>query len=138
MIALDSNVIIYLLDAHVEFGETSRKLLKKLEQTTIRVIASELLIFEVLSRGGGTDREANALLERLEMLNIDYGRCSMTILLQAARLRREANLGALDSIHVANAIEKNATHFITNDKQLLKKEVNDIKIVSLMQWDDAI
>ena len=131
MIALDSNVLIYFLTAHAEFGELSRRLLVAVEQTSLNACASELVSYEVLSYSRISDKEAREITSVLEELDVVYKPVSHEVLQLAAMLRRDHGCGAIDAIHIASAIAAKATHFVTNDAGILCKSIPDIVLTPL-------
>ncbi len=133
VIALDSNLFIYFLAAHPEFGEATRSLFVNVEQTSLNACASELVFYEVLSHSNISDKEARLATDLLNELGVAYKPVTSLVLNSAARLRREYGCGAIDAIHIASAIQAKATHFVTNDRGVLKKRIPSIKLVSLDQ-----
>jgi predicted nucleic acid-binding protein len=131
VIALDSNLFIYMLEAHPEFGEDARRVFVAIEQTGLDAVASELVFMEVLGYKGLNKQMAENAQTRLEQFGIKFIPISRTILLTASRLRRELGLGPLDAVHAATAIESNCSSLVTNDQELLKKRVAEIGLVRL-------
>lgn len=131
MIALDSNLFIYFLSAHPEFGDQSRELFVAIEQTSLNACASELVQYEILSFSGLSDAEAAETLELLVQMDVIFKPVTSVILREAAKLRRDYGCGAMDSIHLASAIQSKATHFVTNDKAILCKNIPGITLVAL-------
>ena len=131
MIAVDSNIVIYFLAAHPEFGELSRDLLVAVEQTSLNACAPELLRYEVLSYSELSESEATKVANALDGLDIVYKPVSQEVLTTAAALRRTHGCGAMDAIHIASALQAKATHFVTNDKNILSKTISGIELVSL-------
>lgn len=129
MYAIDANIVIYALEGNTEFGPDAKKLLNVLiKQAQCR--ASELLIMEVLSCKM-EDSDARGLLKWLLRFDMPYDQVSLPVLLAAAKLRRKYSFGTPDSIHVASAMTAGCTHFITNDRTILKKKLPGIEIISL-------
>ncbi|HSH18363.1 MAG TPA: PIN domain-containing protein [Candidatus Saccharimonadales bacterium] len=131
MIGLDSNLFVYMLEGHAEFGEAVRDIFVAIEQTRLEACASELVYFEVLSYPGLLSKQVTEATALIGQLGIRYIPVSSDVLLEAARLRRECGLGALDSVHVASALGAGCSAFITNDQALLKKAVPEIRLVAL-------
>jgi len=138
VIAIDSNVFIYFLESNDEFGPTSLALFKKIEQSSFNAVASELIFFEVLASSKIDHRDIEKYSETIRRIDVTFKPTTKEIYLEAARLRRQCALGAMDAIHVATAIVSGATHFVTNDKKLLKRAVAEIELVSLQDWHDSI
>src|SRR6266576_436023 len=103
MIALDSNVFIYLLNAHPEFGPKAEK--------TVRLpdakVASELIFAEIFSSPklevAEARHEARAFIEALKIEYVPIGRATMFL---AGQLRQTHKILALaDALHLASALE---------------------------------
>ena len=127
MIALDTNVFIYVLNGHEQFGPLSAKLLKNKESKT----ASRLVYAEVLASPKLEDEvlRSKALLF-LNELDIKWQEINDNVLIEAASLRRQwPKLKLVDALHVASAITAHAEMFFTNDQdlRLLKIPGLDIK-----------
>lgn len=137
MIALDSNIFIYMLEGNKEFGELARDLFVAIEQTNLDAIASELVFMEVLASPNLTTAEAGMVKGKIEELGASFKPVSRQVLAEAAKLRRQFKCGALDSIHIASAIEARCTQFITNDLNLLKKHIPEIQIIPLTDTKEA-
>ena len=131
MIGLDANAFIYLFENNVEFADYAQVLFEAAEQGSTEIIASEMAIFEVLSPAKYTSRVTNDVLKSMQMLVVSFRPTELTVLLKAAELRRAYGFGAMDSIHVASAITAGCTHFVTNDRHILRRKVPGIHIVSL-------
>jgi predicted nucleic acid-binding protein len=131
VIALDSNIFIYVLEQNPEFGGLSRWLLKAIEESEIDACASELIYLETLSTPKLTDADAALAKKSLQQLGAELFPITLEVHVEAARLRRQYRLGTLDAIHVATAIKHGASHFITNDRKLFKKKLPGIEILPL-------
>ncbi len=138
MIAIDSNVFICLLEDNTRFGPLSRNLFWAAEKTNLSACCSALVFHEVLAYPKLTPAKAIRLQQKLEQLGIEFKPITTTTLVESARLRRQYNLGAFDSVHIASAIEARATHFVSNDQKLLTKKVSGIKLVPLSAVDTLL
>ncbi len=131
MIALDSNIFIYMLEAHQEFGSAACDLFVAIEQTSLDAVASEVTFLEVLASPKLQGDLINQTRRSLEQLGVRFHSVSKDALLSAAELRRQHGCGAFDAIHVAQAISQGCSQFITNDRSLLKKQIPGISLVSI-------
>ena len=131
MIAIDTNIFIYLLEANPVFGQKAYEIFADLELGRSEAVASELVFAEVLSSPKITDKQAVMLTQKLRALDVKYLPVTDKVLFKSAELRRKCGLGFADSIHTASAILAGATQLVTNDKELLKKNVNNIDLVSI-------
>lgn len=118
---LDTCVYIYYFEGHSLYGAQSRELLAMGEQKEIQIIASPLIVQEVMT--GLYKRDNEALEEVWAMLfglwNIQWVDFSIEIADEAAQLSAFLNLKAPDAIHVATALASDCGVFFTNDKKLL-------------------
>lgn len=131
MIAIDTNIFIYLLEANPVFGKKAYEIFADLELGRSEAVASELVFAEVLSSPKITDKQAVLLTNKLRALDVKYLAVTENVLLKSAELRRKYGLGFADSIHTASAILAGASQIVTNDKELLKKNVSNIEIASI-------
>lgn len=131
MIGLDANIFIYFLEANKEFGNLTKDIFTSVEQGTIEACASEVTLMEVLAYSGISEASAKKIQQELEKLGVDFKPVTKQVLLEAAKLRRQSNLGALDAIHVASAVLSGCTKFLTNDKKLLTRKVSVIQLLPL-------
>ncbi len=131
MIALDANIFIYFLEGNSEFGNDSVTMFRYGEHDKVELCASDITIMEVLAQPLINAVQAEAAYAKLMALGVRYEPISRRVLLEAARLRRAYQFGAMDAIHVASAILAGCTHFITNDRHILRKKLPEIHITSL-------
>lgn len=127
MIALDTNIFIYVLNGHEQFGPLSAQLLKNKDPKT----ASRLVYAEILA-SPKLDNEAmrSKALAFLDELDIKWQDVNNKVLMEAASLRRSRpKLKLIDALHLASAKISQAEMFFTNDQdlQLLKIPSLDIK-----------
>lgn len=131
VIAIDTNIFIYLLEANPVFGQKAFDIFADLELGKNQAVASELVFAEVLASPKITDTQAGLILQKLQLLDVNYVPVNEEILLKSAELRRKNSLGFADSIQVASAVISGASELITNDKELLKKSLKQIKLISI-------
>lgn len=133
MIAFDSNVLIYYIEGSAEFGESATKIVAKAMRDGGSI--SVLMVSELIA---GTKQPTSTLLSffrdikkvgKIKLVNIDY-----KIAILAGDIRKKRNgISLADAIHLASAIESDATTFYTNDNALLKLgSVKSLKISPLM------
>lgn len=130
MVALDSNVFVYALEAHPDFGPAARHWLKTTDQP---IIASELVFAEVLAAPSiRTAHAEQSLLSALESLDISWRNASKQVMLTAAAVRRQyPSVKLVDAMHLATAQVAGADTFVTNDAQLVKLKLPNITIRGL-------
>jgi len=131
MITLDSNVFIYVLENNQEFGERASLVLESAQDNGL---ASMFVYLELLSHSGLEKAENKELVLRfLDEQRLEFVELKRDILLKAAELRAQLTpkLGVGDALHLATAIHAGAEEFVTNDQNLVKLKIKDLKITSL-------
>jgi predicted nucleic acid-binding protein len=128
---------LYFLNAHPDFGADALWVLEKIEQTGLNACASKLVFTEVLTFHHLTDKQAAKALGQLRNTGVLFLAIIEEVLLEAARLRRHHHLRTADAIQIASALLGSATHFVTNDQELLKKKVLGIQLVPLLNIKEA-
>ena len=119
-IAIDSMILIYLLEGHPKYKESCKKLIKNAES----VVISSLSVGEILTGYKKNDNKSAeiqffAFLKAIPNLRIQA--FSMQEALHFANLRADYPfLKAPDAINIASALNSPAEVFITNDKELQK------------------
>jgi predicted nucleic acid-binding protein len=132
----DSNIFIYALNAHPEFGPDSLRLLKLIENGSVRGVSTELAFLEVLAAKDLSPEDIKNAKRLLAASGVVFSSVSMAALLKAAELRREHGVKAADSIHLAAAILGSADYFITNDTGLSKLTIKGPKVILLKNAKD--
>ncbi|MGI9027570.1 MAG: type II toxin-antitoxin system VapC family toxin [Candidatus Saccharimonadales bacterium] len=130
-LAFDSNIFIYALNAHPEFGFDSLHLLKAVESGAISGVASELVYLEVLS-GKKMDKTQVANSQQLlDRAGVTFIALNRGLLLAAAALRRESKVTTPDAIHLVSARTTPYDYFVTNDVKLIDIVAPEFKILGL-------
>jgi predicted nucleic acid-binding protein len=130
MIALDTNIFIYVLNADSRFGPGAAKLLKTIQQPKV---ASELVFAEILASPKLLDASLqNKALSFLNAIDIEWQKVTKEVLFEAAHLRRlQPSCKLADAIHIASGITRQAEAFVTNDQDLIRLKNVGIDIRSL-------
>jgi predicted nucleic acid-binding protein len=118
---LDSNIFIYAFQKSDQWAKAAEVLLKAIDERTVRAVASELVLAEVLSKpfalgNTGQIEQYQRLLSSgsgLSMVNV-----SRDVLVFAAQLRGDMGLKLFDAIHVATARFASCDYFLTQDERL--------------------
>ena len=134
MIALDTNVIIYVFGDDPVFGRKARVLLEGMAKE--QASASTLLITEALalsSQRPGTPSVRQLEQALLAIKGLTYIDVTPAIALEAAELirGRGSSLKTVDAVHLVSARSAGARQFWTNDKQLAKVSIKGVTIKSL-------
>lgn len=135
-VALDTNIIIYLLEQNHKFFSAARDVFDLIESGSVRGITSALALTEVLTRpykmGDYTLANEYKLLFRYFpnfcMLDVDA-----VVSERAAWLRARYGLKTPDAIFAATALVGEADVFISNDNDLYK--VEELKVINLGNLD---
>lgn len=119
-IAVDANVLIYLLEGDEHLGPRARALMQAVESGRVGAVLSAVGLAEVLI---GPARADLAHVERysdeirsiagLKVVPLEVGVSS-----DAAVIRGVRRIGLADAIHMASARAAGATAFVTNDRSL--------------------
>jgi predicted nucleic acid-binding protein len=129
LVALDTNVFIYHLEANPLYVSLTTEVFDWLVRPGNRAITSTLTMAEVLVQ---PYREANEGLHRTyygllsQYPNLEWIPPDLHIAEAAARLRATYRLRTPDAIHVATAIRSGASGFLSNDAAFIR--VADIEI----------
>lgn len=135
IVALDSNILIYVLDDASPFSKPALSLLKRLEESETMVRLSTIARTEILQLPYQVSAElGNKTKQFLSSFGfISFVSVSENIADKAAELCADygAKLKNIDSIQLATALDVGASEFWTNDQELLKVKIDKISIKSL-------
>lgn len=119
-IAVDANLLIYLLEGDERHGPAARAVMKAVENGRVAAVLSAVGLAEVLT---GPARDDLAHVERyseeirsisgLKVVPFEAGLAP-----DAAVIRGVRRIGLSDAVHLATARAAAATAFITNDRSL--------------------
>lgn len=118
-LALDSNVLIYLLEADPDLGPRAGSLLDAAEAGTIDLCMATLALTEILAgpaRPGDAAR-FEALATELRDLPVAIRPLDQAIAEDAGWLRG-SGMGLEDAVHLATAKAAGARVFVTNDRRI--------------------
>lgn len=131
-VALDTNLLIYLMEKHPVYLDEVAALFKMIETGNLLAVSSILLLTEILIK---PLKDNNRILisqykafistfPNLKLRNVDYD-----ISISTAKVRAKYGLRIPDAVFIATAIEEKAEAYITNDTRL--NCVKEIIIVQL-------
>lgn len=132
MLALDTSVFIYHFKADPKYVGLTRRIFSSIEKGKNQAIStvislSEILVKPLEEENFNAAEDYKIMLERFP--NFTLIPIDSKIAFASAALRAKYKIKTPDALQIAGAIQKNATLFITNDKQL--KKIEEIKVVLL-------
>jgi predicted nucleic acid-binding protein len=130
---IDSNIVIYFIEAHEETRVHIRRLFSYVNEHDIRLVTSEATVGECLY--GARKRQHAELVGRYADLFNDTDALELVpvereTFEQAAEIGAPRNLKLLDAVHVATALCEGCDVFVTNDKGI--KSTDELKVVQLL------
>ncbi len=134
-VALDSNILIYVLDDDSPFSQSAQALLKRLEtsqgEVYLSVVARTEILHQPYQMSTTIGEQAKQLVDNFNF--VTFLDVSKDIADKAAELCAEAGakLKNIDSIHLATALKTGSTEFWTNDQELAKVKIDGLHIKSL-------
>lgn len=137
VIALDALIFIYVINADPEFGPHARTILKLIELGLVQAVSSQLTYLEALASPKLQPADLAEIERLLDRSSVNFYSVDMSVLNQAAALRRRYGLRTPDAIHIATALNHKATHFVTNDHKILNKKIPGIIITPLATIQEA-
>ena len=132
-IGLDTTVLIYALEPPSPFNAAAQAVLAAVDQGLLNAVVSTLLIAELLVRPyrAGEEKLVAGYLRYFETsTHLDVIAPGVSICRLAAQLRASTTALKLpDAIHIATALESNASAFVTNDASL--RSTGPLKVIQL-------
>jgi len=131
-IGLDSNILIYFIEAHTGYHYLCEKIFASIETGRNRGVCSTLSLLEILvpPYRDTNDELVNLFYGLLTTYpNINWVEMSLAIADLGAQLRAKYKLKTPDAILLATALHSGATGFIANDAQL--KRVTELEVLIL-------
>jgi predicted nucleic acid-binding protein len=135
LVALDTSIWIYHLQAHAVYQPLATEVLEDVQAARCRAVLSELTLLELLVHPLRLDLqdvadEYEALLTHFP--NTRLLPITRPVILTAASVRAKHGIRAPDSLIVATGILAEATLLVTNDKRL--KRVSGIEVAYLSDF----
>lgn len=132
VIAIDTSIIIYHLEAHPGYIAYTTQILKAIQSGACRGVVSDITLLELLVLPLRQERldvadEYEILLTNFH--NLTLAPVTRSVILKAASIRATTGLKTPDALIIATAMEQGATLIITNDRQW--KRVTGIEVVCL-------
>lgn len=132
-IALDSNVLIYLLEDAGALADAGQAILDGVESGRADAAIASVALTEVLA--GAATRGDDELFERLDgdiwsIPGLTVIPMDRRIAVEAARARGQGH-GLADAIHLATARHSEATCFVTNDRRV--RSIPGVEVILLSE-----
>ena len=120
LVALDANVLIYVLEGSEEFGARARAVVDALDDGVLTASMATVGQVEILA---GPARIGDASVfertaDEMRSLGLTFVPLTTAVAEDAAWLRGQGGLDLADAIHVASARVAGATVLITNDRRI--------------------
>jgi predicted nucleic acid-binding protein len=134
-IALDANVLIYLLDADETIGPRAGALLDSMEGAGTDAYFATIGHVEVLAGPARADDSVTfeRTVEEIDSVGLHFVPLTREIAADAAWLRGRDRMRLADAIHLASARLVGATAFVTNDRR-----IRSIPRLDVVYLDDLI
>ena len=137
LIGLDAGVFIYHVEAHPRYEPLTRCVLRAVERGRPRGVASVVAVMELTVHPwrmgrAGVAREVETLLAFFP--NLALVDVTRDVARRAAQLRARFDVRPADALHVATALDRGATAFVTNDRRLSRLSAD----IEVLQLDDFL
>jgi predicted nucleic acid-binding protein len=139
LVALDANVLIYVLEGSEAFGAQARAVLDALDDGIIAASMATIGQVEILA---GPARVADShMFERtadeIRSMGITFAPLTEAVAEDAAWLRGTGGIALVDAIHVASARAAGATALITNDRRIKPRANLDVVYLDDLEAEPA-
>jgi predicted nucleic acid-binding protein len=136
-VGLDTSVFIYHIKATSPYAAPAAMVLDSLSAGAFAGITSVLALMEIAVKPLQLDRPEAA--DEYELILTNYPHLTIvdvdrTIARRAAELRAIYRLRPADALHLGTSLERGATAFVTNDKDL--RRVTDLDVILLEDFVD--
>ncbi len=138
LVALDANVLIYVLEGSETFGPRARALVDAIDD---RVLAGSMATVGQVEILAGPARIGDATVfertaDEIRSLGLTIVPLTSAIAEDAAWLRGQGGLDLADAIHVAGARAAGATALITNDRRIRSRPNLEVFYLDDLALDD--
>ena len=139
-IALDANVLIYLIDDAEPLGSLAGAVVDAIGPGGLRASMATIGQVEILA---GPARSGDAVAfertaDEIRSVGLDILPLTADIAEDAAWIRGQGPLGLADAIHVASARAAGATALITNDRRIRSRPGLDIYHLDNLDLSDSV
>jgi predicted nucleic acid-binding protein len=128
LVALDANVLIYVLEGNEEFGARARAVVDAVDVGVLAASMSTVGQVEILAGPAriGDVGVFERTADEMRSLGITFAPLTSTVAEDAAWIRGQGRLDLADAVHVASAQATGATAFITNDRRIKSRPNLDV------------
>lgn len=130
VVALDTSVFIYVLEAHPVYAHPAMALLARIRDGAWSGVFASVGMIELLTgpkQAGRVDLAVAYERHLAAFPNLEIAPLSERVIWLASDLRAKYGIRTPDAIHLATALAAGADEFITNDKALRK--VQELSVV---------
>lgn len=137
-IAIDSNVLIYVLDGHERFGHKAAAVIDSIDVADVIGAMATFGEMEVLAghARGGDASQFERVADEIRSIGLQLVPLDSNVAADAAWLRGSSSLRPGDAIHVASARNVGATVFVTNDDRIHPRPGLDVAYLADLQLAD--
>ena len=135
---LDANLYIYAFEGIDTYRMRMAGLLAAIDRQGVRVVASELLLTELLPRPMKDGRQdlVDRYLELFQSTRrFHLAPVDRRVILRSVHLRADFGLRSMDALHLATAFVHDCETFVTNDRRLAR--VDWLRVLTLACLDDT-
>ena len=127
---IDTNVFIYAVTAHPQFGKTAKKILERIQNgeeaiTSTLVLCEVAWVLEAMGRQGNIKPALEKILSYKSLEIVDFDEDDLFI---AANNMSEENVNFNDGLNLALISRMGITEVYSNDKKHLGK-IDSLKII---------
>lgn len=138
-VAVDSNVLIYLLDDDPQWGETAAAVVDAVATGALEGVIASLGIVETLAGAARADDGARFELAAATIRDLGFAIAALDAdaAEDAAWLRGRSGASLADAVHLACARAAGATAFITNDRRIRSRRGLEVVQLEVLSGDAA-
>jgi predicted nucleic acid-binding protein len=119
VIAIDTSIVIYLLDNHPRYADLASVVMTAIEQGQVQAVTSMITLAEVLTapaKAGNVQALQDYELYLTNFPNLSIRPPDTATARQAALVRAETGLKLPDALQIATALQVGAQAIVGNDK----------------------
>jgi len=133
---LDTNIFIYALEDFPNYAASIKKIFGAIDQGATSAFTSEFTLAEVLVKPFIVDNESlislyQDIIQNSPVLSVEPVTRQTLILAARIRAQSTSRISLADAIHLATANILRCHSFLTNDRRLLRQELDNLEIFLL-------